>query len=121
MTEKEVIMEVLGFFIIPYRPKKDEPLYYEPIEDEQELFQKILNFRLVSQREDERQYELKNKIERLEFLKQKMIEFDIASTRNHAFLLCWENFKNTYHEEYHIFLQELKYFLGTNLSYFSRI
>ena len=52
---------------------------------------------------------------------QKMIEFDIASTRNHAFLLCWENFKNTYHEEYHIFLQELKYFLGTNLSYFSRI
>ena len=79
MTEKEVIMEVLGFFIIPYKPKKDKPLYYEPIEDEQEAFQKILNFRLVSQREDERQYELKNKIERLEFLKQKMIEFEKPS------------------------------------------
>ena len=79
MTEKEVIMEVISFFIVPYKPKKDEPLYYEPIEDEQELFQKILNFRLVSHREDERQYELKDKIERLEVLKQKMIEFEKPS------------------------------------------
>ena len=69
MTEKEVIMEVIGFFIVPG----------EREEDEQQHFQKILNFRLVSQREDERQYELKNKIERLEFLKQKMIEFEKPS------------------------------------------
>ena len=72
-------MEVLGFFIIPYKPKKDKPLYYEPIEDEQELFQKILNFRLVSQREDERQYELNYMIARLEVLKHKMIEFEKPS------------------------------------------
>ena len=49
MTEKEVIMEVIGFFIVPG----------EREEDEHQHFQKILNFRLVSQREDERQYELK--------------------------------------------------------------
>ena len=79
MTEKEVIMEVIGFFIVPYKPKKDEPQYYEPIEDEQEHFQKILNFQLVSEREDERQYELKNKIERLEVLKNNMIEFEKPS------------------------------------------
>ena len=65
MTEKEVIMEVIGFFIVPG----------EREEDEQQHFEKILNFSLVSEREDERQYELKNKIERLEVLKQKMIEF----------------------------------------------
>ena len=65
MTEKEVIMEVIGFFIVPG----------EREEDEQQHFEKIFNFRLVSEREDERQYELKNKIERLEVLKQKMIEF----------------------------------------------
>lgn len=65
MTEKEVIMEVIGFFIVPG----------EREEDEQQHFEKILNFSLVSQREDERQYELNNKIERLEVLKQKMIEF----------------------------------------------
>ena len=69
MTEKEVIMEVIGFFIVPG----------EREEDEQQHFEKILNFSLVSQREDERQYELNNKIERLEVLKQKMIEFEKPS------------------------------------------
>ena len=69
MTEKEVIMEVIGFFIVSG----------EREEDEQQHFEKILNFSLVSQREDERQYELNNKIERLEVLKQKMIEFEKPS------------------------------------------
>lgn len=69
MTEKEVIMEVIGFFIVPG----------EREEDEQQHFEKILNFQLVSEREDERQYELKDKIERLEVLKQKMIEFEKPS------------------------------------------
>ena len=69
MTEKEVIMEVLGFFIVPGEREVEEHQHFE----------KILNFRLVSEREDERQYELKNKIERLEFLKQKMIEFEKPS------------------------------------------
>ena len=69
MTEKEVIMEVIGFFIVSG----------EREEDEQQHFEKILNFSLVSQCEDERQYELNNKIERLEVLKQKMIEFEKPS------------------------------------------
>lgn len=66
---RDVIMEVIGFFIVPG----------EREEDEQEHFQKILNFQLVSEREDERQYELKNKIERLEVLKNNMIEFEKPS------------------------------------------
>ncbi len=65
MTEKEVIMEVIGFFIVPG----------EREEDEQQHFEKILNFSLVSEREDERRYEINNKVERLEVLKQNLIEF----------------------------------------------
>lgn len=69
MTNRDVIMEVIGFFIVPG----------EREEDEQQHFEKILNFQLVSEREDERQYELKNKIERLEVLKNNMIEFEKPS------------------------------------------
>ena len=69
MTGKDVIMEVIGFFIVPG----------EREEDEQQHFEKILNFSLVSEREDDRRYELNNKIERLEILKQKMIEFEKPS------------------------------------------
>ena len=91
MTQKEVVYEIIGFFMVPG----------ECEENEEHHFGEILNFQLVSKLEDERIYELNNILKRLEFLKQQMITFAKPSFYHIAKIDRFNKFckENTVHSD----------------------